>query len=189
VFEELAIEERPFSRRWFADPAPFLVARWLWLRALGLIFASAFHSLWFQIHGLIGTGGILPARDYLPYAREVAGLKAFWLVPTLFWISASNAMLTAVVVIGLLASAALVLNLWPRLAIGVAAVCFLSFVAAAQVFSSYQSDGMQLFARNPFPGAPPRAVRAVLWRYRFTTPAERARTGAWWHRELAGEYR
>ena len=30
-------------------------------------------------------------------------------------------------------------------------------------------------------------VRAVLYRYRFTTWAERRETGAWWHREPAGE--
>ena len=39
--------------------------RWLWLRALGLIFFSAFYSLAFQIHGLIGPRGILPAGQYL----------------------------------------------------------------------------------------------------------------------------
>lgn len=33
--------------------------RWLWLRALGLIFFSAFYSWFFQIRGLIGPEGIL----------------------------------------------------------------------------------------------------------------------------------
>jgi len=61
MFEAVTIE-RPFLARWFADPAPFLRARWLWLRALGAIFFSAFYALWFQIHGLIGPAGILPAR-------------------------------------------------------------------------------------------------------------------------------
>ena len=41
-------------------------------------------------------------------------------------------------------------------------------------------------AGNPFPGAPPRFVRAVLYDYRFSTPEERRRTGAWWVRELEG---
>jgi hypothetical protein len=41
---------------------------------------------------------------------------------------------------------------------------------------------------NPFPDHPPRLVRARLYRYRFTTPAERRRTGAWWSRDLVGEY-
>jgi len=43
-----------------------------------------------------------------------------------------------------------------------------------------------LLRRNPFPGAPPRWVRARLYRYRFTTRDERRETGAWWIRELDG---
>ncbi len=42
-----------------------------------------------------------------------------------------------------------------------------------------------LFAGNPFPGAPPRMVRAVLWQYWFSTPEEKRRRGCggrggWW---------
>ena len=45
-----------------------------------------------------------------------------------------------------------------------------------------------LLERNPFPGPPPRWVRARLYQYRFTTAAERKTSGAWWHRELVGEW-
>jgi len=41
---------------------------------------------------------------------------------------------------------------------------------------------------DPFPDGPPRAVRARLYLYRFTTPAERRETGCWWHRDLLGDY-
>jgi hypothetical protein len=47
---------------------------------------------------------------------------------------------------------------------------------------------LRLFAGNPFPARPPAMVRAVRWQYWFTTPAERARTGAWWNRKLVGLY-
>src|SRR5437763_6288426 len=110
---------------WFSPGAPVVRARCFFLRALGLIFFSAFHSLWFQIHGLIGERGILPAGEYLQLAKRVAGAKAYWLVPSLFWISARDSFLTAIVVIGVLASIALVLNLWPRLTITVSLLCFL----------------------------------------------------------------
>jgi lipase maturation factor 1 len=43
-----------------------------------------------------------------------------------------------------------------------------------------------LLGENPFPDAPPKYVRLVYYRYRFSTPAARARTGAWWERELTG---
>jgi hypothetical protein len=47
---------------------------------------------------------------------------------------------------------------------------------------------LALLARNPFPGAPPRFVRARLWDYRFTEPSERKRTGAWWRRTEIAPY-
>ena len=49
-------------------------------------------------------------------------------------------------------------------------------------------DVVRLFASDPFGGRPPRAVRALLYEYRFTPPDERRRTGAWWTRELKGLY-
>ena len=39
-----------------------------------------------------------------------------------------------------------------------------------------------LLERNPFPDEPPRYIRAILYEYQFTTPAERRETGAWWKR-------
>ncbi len=47
---------------------------------------------------------------------------------------------------------------------------------------------LRLLRRNPFPDRPPRAIRAVLYRYRFTTWRERRETGAWWERTRVGEY-
>jgi len=47
---------------------------------------------------------------------------------------------------------------------------------------------LRLLRRNPFPDAPPRYVRAQLYRYRFTTAAELRRDRAWWHRTLEGSY-
>ena len=132
--------------RWFTPSAPYVRARWIWLRALGLIFFSAFYSLLFQIHGLIGPNGILPAREYLPALRQFAGAKAYWLAPTLLWIDAGDRMLDVIIWLGIAASVALVVNFFPRVAIAVAGICFLSFIGAAQDFASYQSDGMLLEA-------------------------------------------
>lgn len=47
---------------------------------------------------------------------------------------------------------------------------------------------LKLLRGNPFPGAPPRRIRAVLYRYRFTTARELRRDRAWWHREPIGTY-
>jgi hypothetical protein len=165
MFDDLIEPRRSFAQRWFGDAAPFLIARWLWLRALGVIFFSAFYALWFQIHGLIGPAGILPAGDYLLYAKQVVGLRAYWLVPSLLWIDAGHGALTALVLTGLVASVLLTLNLWPRASIAAAAVCFLSFVAAAQQFSGYQSDGMLLEAGVLSLFLAPRGLRPGLGRH------------------------
>ncbi|OLD51485.1 MAG: hypothetical protein AUI58_07340 [Chloroflexi bacterium 13_1_40CM_2_70_6] len=45
-----------------------------------------------------------------------------------------------------------------------------------------------LLRTNPFPERPPRFVRALLYRYRFTTPRERRESRAWWTRRLLREY-
>ncbi|HEX4577685.1 MAG TPA: lipase maturation factor family protein, partial [Edaphobacter sp.] len=121
------------------------IARWLFLRALGLIYFSAFFSLLFQVRGLIGKQGILPAADYLQSLREVGALR-FWFAPTLLWLSSSDRMLMALCWIGLVASLVLVANVWPRVMLLICFFCFLSFVGAAQDFSGYQSDGMLLEA-------------------------------------------
>lgn len=47
---------------------------------------------------------------------------------------------------------------------------------------------LALLADNPFAGQPPRYVRAVIYRYRFTESKERAETGNIWKREYAGIY-
>jgi hypothetical protein len=44
-------------------------------------------------------------------------------------------------------------------------------------------ETLRLLRHDPFDGRRPRAVRAVLHRYRYTTPEERRRTGDWWVRE------
>ncbi len=49
-------------------------------------------------------------------------------------------------------------------------------------------DVTRLLAHDPFPGKPPQYIRAMFYRYRFTTSAERRQTGAWWKRQELREY-
>jgi lipase maturation factor 1 len=123
-----------------------LIARWLFLRALGLIYFSAFFSLLFQIRGLIGPDGVLPAGEYLERVRHGIGPLRLWYAPTILWLSAGNHMLIALSVVGMLASLLLVANIWPRAMLLVCFIGFLSFVAGAQDFANYQSDSMLLEA-------------------------------------------
>ena len=121
--------------------------RWLFLRALGCIYLSAFFSLVFQIRGLIGPEGILPANEYLQAVAHSFGYaRGVWFAPTLLWLASGNHMLIALCWAGMVASLLLILNVWPRGMLVICFVCFLSFVSAAQDFSGYQSDGMLLEA-------------------------------------------
>jgi lipase maturation factor 1 len=151
--------------RWLFDaqagPRTRFVPRWIFLRALAAFYFSAFFSLLFQIEGLIGPQGVLPAEKFLNALRSETGSLRFWYAPTLFWISSGEHMMMVVTWLGLIASIAAFLNLWPRFSFFVCLICFLSFVTAAEAFSSYQSDGMLLEAgflalffapRGLFPG-------------------------------------
>jgi lipase maturation factor 1 len=136
--------------RWLFDsrhgPAERLIPRWIFLRALGLIYFSAFYSLFFQIKGLMGPQGVLPAQHYLAAVARALGPMRFWYAPSLFWISAGSGMLMTTMIVGLVASVVAFLNVWPRFSLFVCFVCFLSFVSATNVWSNYQSDGMLLEA-------------------------------------------
>ena len=47
---------------------------------------------------------------------------------------------------------------------------------------------LDLFQKNPFPGGPPKFIRARLFQYSFTDFATRRATGDWWKREPQGLY-
>ena len=176
----------PAGTNWFsylfarhAGPRHGWVARWLFLRALGCIYFSVFFSLLFQLRGLIGTYGILPAGPYLA-DLHAGGLLRYWVAPTLLWLSPGNGMLMALTWAGLAASLLVALNILPRWSLVVCFVCFLSFVGASQDFGQYQSDGMLLEAgllaifaapagllpgwgrRSPAPRA---AILLLLWEW------------------------
>jgi hypothetical protein len=136
--------------RWLFDsrigPSDRLLSRWIFLRWLGVIYFSAFFSLVFQIRGLIGPEGILPASEYLKSIAEQVGYARYWYVPSVLWFSTSVHVLTGLCWVGMAAAVLLVLNFWPRRMLAICFVCFLSFVGAAGEFSGYQSDGMLLEA-------------------------------------------
>ncbi len=137
--------------RWLFDSeygaSDRLIPRWILLRALGCIYFSAFFSLVFQIRGLIGPEGILPASEYLQaVAHSFGHFSRLWFAPTLLWFSSGSPMLTALCWVGMVASLLAVFNVWPRGMLVICFACFLSFVSAAEDFSGYQSDGMLLEA-------------------------------------------
>ncbi len=72
-----------------ASEPTYVLAGWLFLRVLGLIYFVAFASLATQIKGLVGSKGILPATDFLA-SRSRWGVQRFYRIPTLCWFNSSD---------------------------------------------------------------------------------------------------
>src|SRR5438477_2984894 len=127
-------------------PLKYFWARRWFLSALGLIFLIAFVSLWVQIDGLIGSGGITPIADFLPAARAQLGDRAFSLLPTLCWFNSSDAFVHFLCGGGVLLSLLLIFRVAPALSLVGLIVFYLSFTATSDgflnPFFSYQWDGL-----------------------------------------------
>lgn len=59
-------------------------------------------------------------------------------------------------------------------------------VSFAQRLREGSPPVLRLMEFNPFPDHLPRYVRFVVYDYRFTTPVDRAQSGAWWQRKRLG---
>src|SRR5690348_17051782 len=126
-----------FCRRYFAPDfrrKSMLWPRWVCLRAIGFFFFSAFVSLAYQIHGLIGPHGLRPAQILFDALRARHGAIRYWEVPSLLWLGASDRALTILVAVGIVGSLLLIANVAPKISIVVCLACFVSFVSAAQEF-------------------------------------------------------
>lgn len=60
------------------------------------------------------------------------------------------------------------------------------FVRLLELMCAKPEQAAGFFARDPFPDAPPAALRVAVYRYRMSTRAEREREGVWWTREPMG---
>lgn len=154
---------------------------WLFPRLVGLVFLFAFLSLWVQIDGLGGSRGILPVAAHLDaihahYAGQGSAAGAWWRVPSLLWLGASDGMLHVWLGVGTIAALLLIIGFYPALAALVAWACYLSFASALPVFLGYQWDALLLETgfllvffvpwRRWLRGAtsaPPRLARLLVW--------------------------
>jgi lipase maturation factor 1 len=124
----------------------YFVASALFLRALGLCYLAAFVSLWVQVDGLIGARGILPVGEFLDWVRGQTGMERYWLLPTLCWISSSDAFLHLLCGGGVFAALLLVAGCAPAAAAAFAWLLYLSLAIAGQTFLQFQWDYLLLEA-------------------------------------------
>ena len=134
-----------FSRltRWFwgrhvEQPTQFLT-RWVFLRALGLIYLIAFVSLWTQISGLIGHNGILPTDQFMTAAQQQGdlqgiGLDRFHLLPTLCWFNSSDGFLDFQCAAGAVLAVLLIIGIAPAPCLILLWLLYLSLVTVGGIF-------------------------------------------------------
>jgi lipase maturation factor 1 len=155
-----------------------LWSRWLVLRAVGLVYVVVFAGIVVEGKSILAPTGLAPAATLFQGLASTSAFESFIRVPSLFWLNPSATMVTGLAWLGLLAAFALVLNLWPRLALAVCWLAFLSFVSAWGEFTPAQLDGLMLEAGLlciPFapagvrPGlgghSPPRPIAMFMMRW------------------------
>lgn len=124
----------------------YALSRWVFLRAVGIIYLVAFLSLWVQVKGLIGTHGILPAHEYLDALRGILGPERYRVAPTIFWAGASDTALQVACAAGAAAASLVVCDVLPAPALLISWALYLSFETVGQDFLAFQWDVLLLEA-------------------------------------------
>lgn len=146
------------------QPAKPLIHLWA-LRLFGATALIAVGSFWSQASGLHGSNGLMPIAEYLGALKQ-AGYSPLD-VPSLFWLSSSDAMLHLVCAVATLCTLAVMANRWPRIALVTLWVCWLSLLTVCSPFLNFQWDTLLLestvfFIFYASPGAPTAAARFAL---------------------------
>ncbi|MBV8782181.1 MAG: lipase maturation factor family protein [Phycisphaerae bacterium] len=126
-------------------PQPSVFTRTVFLRSLGAVYCIAFASASHQVDGLIGSQGILPIAPFLKAVGDAYSFRDRWeVLPTVFWINASDRSIHIVCFSGIGLSVLLMIGLLPTLVTALLWVLYLSIVTSGQVFFGYQWDALLL---------------------------------------------
>jgi hypothetical protein len=162
-----------------SSPSLWLV-RSVVLRGVALVYLVGFLILARQGLALIGAHGILPAARFLDLVSQQLGSRVagFWELPSVFWISASDAWLTAGAWLGVVGALAVLAGFGNAPVLVVLWALYLSFSHVGQIFYGYGWDSLlceagflAIFLAPPWrPGelrvtAPPSPIVIVLYRW------------------------
>jgi predicted DCC family thiol-disulfide oxidoreductase YuxK len=133
---------RPCLWLWGRDyePPRFELISWLFLRAIGLIYLTAFVSFGVQALGLIGSHGILPLPEFADAVRSQLGSASYSRVPMVFWLDQSDFAIQVACWAGAALSLLLILDVIPRLSLLFLYALYLSLFYAGQEFMGFQWD-------------------------------------------------
>ena len=157
----------------------YYISRWLFLRGMGLVYLIAILSLWSQIHGLVGSKGILPADDYLDAIEQQLEGGAFWRLPTVcWWLGAGDETLTVLCSFGTVLALLLIVGVATMPVLVALWIIYLSLSQIGQVFLSFQWDTLLLESGFFAIFLAPLTLRPGL--ARDSRPSALARWMLWW---------
>jgi hypothetical protein len=126
------------------ERSTYYTASELFSRVIAIIYAVAFMSFGLQVRGLVGSEGILPAREFLDAVHQQLGGTAWWRLPTLFWWGSADVTLLSItwggVALALISLLTKAHSGRQRLIFIVLWAYYLSIVNAGQIFMGYQWD-------------------------------------------------
>jgi len=133
---------RPCLWLWGRDyePPRYDLIAWLFLRAMGLIYLTAFVSFGLQALGLIGSHGIAPLSDFAGAVRSQLGVEGYWQFPMVFWLSQGDFAIQTACWAGAALSLLLSFDILPRTSSFFLYVLYLSIFYAGQTFTGFQWD-------------------------------------------------
>ena len=138
-------------------------------RALSIVYFIAFLSFGLQVRGLIGSEGILPAREFLSAVHAQLGNVSWWRLPTLFWWGDADVTLLSItwggVALSLFSLLTRAHSKWQRIIFAVLWIYYLSIVNAGQVFMSFQWDW--LLVEAGFIAIFLQPVNSRIWLFRW----------------------
>jgi lipase maturation factor 1 len=129
----------------------YFLTRWVFLRALGVIYLVAFISLWSQASGLMGHDGILPEDRFMSAVKQECdaqgiGIDRFRLLPTLCWLDSSDSFLQFQCAAGTVLAIILILGIAPAPALALLWLLYLSLMTVGREFLDFQWDNLLLEA-------------------------------------------
>ena len=129
----------------------YFLTRWIFLRALGVIYLVAFVSLWMQVAGLMGHNGILPTDQFMSAVKDQCdaqglGMDRFRLVPTLCWLDSSDGFLDFQCAAGTVLAVLVIVGIAPAPGLALLWFLYLSLSTVGREFLAFQWDILLLEA-------------------------------------------
>ena len=152
VYRFVARNRRGFHRLtgWFLgdhlELSTWYLTRRVFLILLGLIYFTAFISLWMQIEGLVGSRGIMPVNEFLDGVKKITGSERYWILPSVFWLNADDGFLNLICLAGAGLSLCVIGRIFVVPALILLWFFYLSLMTAGQEFMAFQWDTLLLEA-------------------------------------------